>query len=62
LLLGGLDDQCLFITGLHPALGEITVSQVLRIIALHDEMHRMYIAKRKAEMGDSSGQCPAGAS
>jgi hypothetical protein len=50
--LGELDDERLAIAGSHPALGKATVSQVLRIIALHDEIHRRDIAKLKAEMGE----------
>jgi uncharacterized damage-inducible protein DinB len=38
--LAELDDAALNIRGTHPALGEVSVSQVLRIIGLHDNLHR----------------------
>lgn len=38
--LKGLDAAKLAITGAHPALGEVSVGQVLRIISVHDGMHR----------------------
>ena len=50
-LLGNLDDEALAITGTHPALGEVSVQQVLRIIPLHDSMHRREILKLRKEMG-----------
>ncbi|MFC2030361.1 DinB family protein [Chloroflexota bacterium] len=48
--LDGLDSEMLTLTGRHPALGEVSVGQVLRIIALHDGMHRRDIARLRAEM------------
>ena len=50
-LLGNMDDEALAITGTHPALGEVSVQQVLRIIPLHDSMHRREILKLRKEMG-----------
>jgi uncharacterized damage-inducible protein DinB len=35
-----LDVEKLAISGSHPALGEVSVSQVLRVIGVHDSMHR----------------------
>ena len=34
----------------HPALGEVSVGQVLRIVAVHDNMHRRDVAKLLDEM------------
>ena len=48
--LDGLDSEKLTLTGSHPALGEVSVGQVLRIIALHDGIHRREIARLRAEM------------
>ncbi len=45
-----LDPEKLSIAGLHPALGEVTVGQVLRIIPIHDSMHRRDILGLLAEM------------
>ena len=45
-----LDADRLSISGLHPALGEVTVGQVLRIIPIHDNMHRRDILGLRAEM------------
>jgi uncharacterized damage-inducible protein DinB len=49
-LLGHLDDEALAITGTHPAWGEVSVRQVLRIIPLHDNMHRRDILKLRKAM------------
>ena len=49
--LDALDAKNLAVTGLHPALGEVSVGQVLRIIALHDNMHRRDILQLRREMG-----------
>jgi uncharacterized damage-inducible protein DinB len=38
--LQALDVEALAISGLHPALGEVSVGQVLRVIGVHDNMHR----------------------
>lgn len=35
-----LDAEKLVLTGPHPALGQVSVGQLLRIIALHDNLHR----------------------
>jgi hypothetical protein len=45
-----LDAKKLSISGLHPALGEVTVGQVLRFIPIHDNMHRRDILRLLAEM------------
>jgi uncharacterized damage-inducible protein DinB len=48
-LLHSLEDEMLTVTGTHPAWGEVSLRQVLRIIPLHDSMHRRDILKlRKA--------------
>jgi uncharacterized damage-inducible protein DinB len=39
------------VRGAHPALGEVTVGQALRVIALHDSLHRREILKLLREMG-----------
>ena len=49
--LGSLDAEQLAIKGSHPALGEMSVGQVLRVIALHDNMHRRDIIRLRDEMG-----------
>jgi hypothetical protein len=49
--LDALDAKNLAITGLHPALGEVSVGQVLRIIALHDNLHRRDILRLRRKMG-----------
>jgi hypothetical protein len=46
----GLEDSQLEIPGTHPALGEVTVGQVLRVIGLHDNLHRRELLKLLAEM------------
>ena len=48
--LGRLDPEKLSVTGTHPALGEVTVAQVLRIIPIHDNMHRRDVLGLLAEM------------
>lgn len=48
--LGTLDDEKLSVTGSHPALGDVTVGQVLRIIPIHDNMHRRDVLGLLAEM------------
>lgn len=48
--LDGLDDEQVGRTGLHPALGEMSVGQVLRVIGLHDGLHRRDIANLRREM------------
>ena len=49
-LLDGLDTSDLEIEGQHPALGTVTVGQVLRVIAVHDGMHRRDIQQLLREM------------
>jgi uncharacterized damage-inducible protein DinB len=49
--LDSLDDEKLDIVGSHPALGEISVGQVFRVIALHDSLHRRDIVQLLREMG-----------
>lgn len=39
-LLEELDEEMLATRGEHPALGEVSVGQILRIVALHDGLHR----------------------
>lgn len=47
----GPDDMCA--TGFHPALGTVSVAQVLRVIAIHDGMHRKDIQALLDEMSKS---------
>jgi hypothetical protein len=49
-----LDEGHLAIRNQHPALGDVTIRQVLRIIALHDNLHRRDILALLAEMGSSA--------
>jgi hypothetical protein len=46
----GLEPETLEIRGEHPALGEVNVGQALRVIALHDGLHRRDILKLRREM------------
>jgi uncharacterized damage-inducible protein DinB len=48
--LDGIDAETLAVTGAHPALGQVTVGQALRIISVHDGMHRRDILKLHGEM------------
>jgi hypothetical protein len=48
--LDGLEVEQLAIVGMHPALGEVTVGQVLRVIGIHDGMHRRDILNLRREM------------
>ena len=48
-----LDAEKLSISGLHPALGEVTVGKVLRFIPIHDNMHRRDILRLLAEMRET---------
>jgi uncharacterized damage-inducible protein DinB len=48
--LSELDPEKLSASGSHPALGEVTVGQVLRIIPIHDNMHRRDVLGLLAEM------------
>ncbi len=50
--LAGLDPEELAVRGSHPALGEVSVDQVLRVIALHDNMHRRDILNLLREMSE----------
>ena len=59
-LLEQLDAEQLAVTESHPALGEMSVGQALRIIAVHDGMHRRDIAKLLVEMGETSQGSEAG--
>ena len=45
-----LDAEDLDARGGHPALGEVSAGQVLRVIALHDSLHRRDILKLLREM------------
>jgi len=47
-----LDPEELAARGTHPALGEVSVDQVLRVIALHDSMHRRDILNLLREMSE----------
>jgi len=47
----GLDAPKLDARGTHPVLGEVSVGQVLRIIALHDSLHRRDVLTLRREMG-----------
>lgn len=49
--LDSLEPCELAIAGLHPALGEVSVGQVLRVIALHDNLHRRDIQQLLRDMG-----------
>jgi uncharacterized damage-inducible protein DinB len=49
--LAALEGEQLSLPGSHPALGEVTVGQILRVIALHDNLHRRDIANLLQEMG-----------
>ncbi len=51
-LLDRLDEGQLMVTGTHPALGRINVGQVLRIIALHDGLHRRDVLQLLREMDE----------
>lgn len=51
--LKGLDAEKLAITGAHPALGEVSVGKVLRIISLHDGMHRRDVLSLLREMAEA---------
>lgn len=48
--LPGLDAEQLTRTGAHPALGTVSVSQVLRVISVHDGMHRRDLLNLLREM------------
>jgi uncharacterized damage-inducible protein DinB len=48
--LDSLDPAQLSARGIHPALGEVTVSQVLRVLAMHDGLHRRDIVQLRQEM------------
>lgn len=45
-----LDAEKLTMAGTHPALGKVSVGLVLRIVALHDSMHRRDIARLRSEI------------
>ncbi len=38
-------------TGTHPVLGEMSVSGIFRIIAIHEQMHTREIAAIRAQIG-----------
>jgi uncharacterized damage-inducible protein DinB len=48
--MAALDAEKLEARGAHPALGEVSVGQALRIIALHDSLHRRDILALRREM------------
>ena len=48
--LANLDAETLETRGTHPVVGEVNVDQALRIIALHDSLHRRDILKLRREM------------
>jgi hypothetical protein len=45
-----LDAETLARTGAHPALGEMSVGQVIRVIGLHDGLHRRDLLRLLEEM------------
>jgi uncharacterized damage-inducible protein DinB len=45
-----LDAETLARTGAHPALGEMSVGQVIRVIGLHDSLHRRDLLRLLEEM------------
>jgi uncharacterized damage-inducible protein DinB len=47
-----LSTEDLALVGNHPALGKVNVGQVLRVIAVHDGMHRRDILSLLREMAD----------
>lgn len=49
-----LDAQKLAMSGIHPALDEVTVAQVLRIIPAHDNLHRRDILNLLQEMKETT--------
>lgn len=49
-LLDSLDDGQLSVAGVHPALGTVSAAKVLRIIALHDGLHRREVLQLLREM------------
>lgn len=49
-LLDQLDAETLARTGVHPALGEMGVGQVIRVIGLHDNLHRRDLLRLLEEM------------
>jgi uncharacterized damage-inducible protein DinB len=49
--LDGLVAEKLAIAGSHPALGEMNVGQVVRVIGLHDGLHRRDVLRLRQEMG-----------
>jgi uncharacterized damage-inducible protein DinB len=51
-LLEGMDVQDLDTNGIHPALGEVSVGQVLRVVSVHDGMHRRDVVQLLREMGN----------
>jgi uncharacterized damage-inducible protein DinB len=48
--LANLDAEALEARGTHPVLGKVNVDQALRVIALHDNLHRRDILKLRREM------------
>jgi uncharacterized damage-inducible protein DinB len=48
--MANLDAETLEARGTHPVLGEVSVGQALRIIALHDSLHRREILRLLREM------------
>jgi len=45
-----LDAETLARSGTHPALGEMNVGQVIRVIGLHDNVHRRDLLRLLGEM------------
>ena len=50
--MAGLDAEALGARGEHPALGEVNAGEALRVIALHDGLHRREILKLRREMDE----------
>jgi hypothetical protein len=52
-LLDSQDPAMLTITATHPALGHMSVAQVLRIMALRDGMRRRDLARQRDQMRET---------
>lgn len=50
-LFAQMDDTQLEATGPHPVLGDISVSGIFRILAIHEQMHTREIEAIRAQMG-----------
>jgi uncharacterized damage-inducible protein DinB len=52
--LEALDAEQLSVAGSHPASGEVSVGQILRVIALHDNLHRRDVFNLRREMNETA--------